>query len=86
MAEGLRKKPYWRQTRLLMLSSLALPLVLIAGLAFWAERFSEVVVAGAPLGFLLAVHGVAGLSIAAVARYAAHQERIDRLHGASDEG
>lgn len=68
-----------------MLSSLAFPVVLIAGLAVWTDRFEGVFVAGMPLGFLLAVHGVAVVTIAAVARFASAQERIDRWHGASDD-
>ena len=86
MADKIRKKPYWRQTKYLMLSTLALPLVLIGGLAYWAQRFGDVWLAGTPLGFLVAVHGVVIVSIAAVVRYATLQERIDRAHGTSEDG
>jgi putative solute:sodium symporter small subunit len=85
MAEVMRRRPYWRQTKLLMLSSLTPPLVLIGGLAFWVARAGTATLAGAPIGFLLAVHGVVIVSIAAVARFAAKQERIDRSHGAYED-
>lgn len=85
MTEIVRRKPYWRQTKLLMLSSLALPVLLIAGLVFWVRDLGGLVLGGMPAGFLLAVHGVALVSIAAVARFAVTQERIDRWHGAHDD-
>lgn len=85
MADFIRRKPYWRQTKLLMLSSLGIPMVLIVGLAYWALRAGTMTVAGMPLGFFLAVHGVVLVSIATVARYAIAQERIDRWHGANDD-
>ena len=85
MTETIRRKPYWRQTKLLMLSSLALPTVLTVGLAFWVGRLNTLTLAGMPAGFLLAVHGVALVSIAAVARFAVTQERIERWHGTQDD-
>ena len=85
MSEIIRRKPYWRQTKLLMLSTLGLPAVLIVGLAYWVDRSGSMSVAGMPLGFLLAVHGVVVVSIAAVGRFAIIQERIDRWHGAHDD-
>ena len=85
LAEVIRKKPYWRQTKYIMLSTLAVPLVLVGGLAYWAQRFAGVSLAGMPLGFLLAVHGVTLVCIAAVVRHANLQERIDRLHGAGED-
>jgi putative solute:sodium symporter small subunit len=85
VAEIIRRKPYWRQTKLLMLTSLTLPMVLVAGLAYLTERFSGFSAAGMPLGFLLGVHGVAAVSIAAVARFSIIQERVDRWHGANDD-
>jgi len=85
MAEIIRRKPYWRQTKLLMLTSLALPLALITGLAFLSERLGGLTLAMMPIGFLLGVHGVAAVAIFAVARFAIVQERIDRWHGANDD-
>ena len=85
MAEIIRGKPYWRQTKLLMASSLAVPLLLIGGIAYWIGRAGDVTLAGMPLGFFLATHGVVVVAIGAVARYAVIQDRIDRWHGANDD-
>jgi len=85
MSEIIRRKPYWRQTKLLMLSSLALPALLIVGLASWVARAGDLTLAGMPLGFFLAVHGVVLVVIAAATRFAIIQERIDRWHGAHDD-
>jgi len=85
MAEIIRRKPYWRQTKLLMLTSLALPLALIAGLAYLTDRFAGMTAAGMPIGFLLGVHGAAAITIFAVARFAIVQERVDRWHGTNDD-
>ena len=85
MAEIIRRKPYWRQAKLLALTSLALPAALVLGLAYWVGEFGAMTLAGMPAGSLLAVHGVAIVSIAAVARFAITQERIDRWHGTHDD-
>ena len=85
MAEIIRRKPYWRQAKLLALTSLALPAALVLGLAYWVGEFGAMTLAGMPAGYLLAVHGVAIVSIAAVARFAITQERIDRWHGTHDD-
>lgn len=86
MTEATQRKPYWRQTKMLMVSSLLLPCILLIGLPFWATRLDGVMVLGLPAAFLLAVHGVVILAIAAVARFAVTQEQIDRWHGTNDNG
>jgi len=85
VAEIISRKPYWRQTKWLMASSLAAPLVLIGGLAYWIGRVDGIMVGGMPLNFVLAAHGVVVVSIVAVARYAVLQDRLDRWHGANDD-
>ena len=84
VAETTQRKPYWRQTKTLMVSSLALPCILLIGLPDWVTRLDSVSVIGLPLGFLLAVHVVVIVVIAAVARFAMTQEQIDRWHGTHD--
>ena len=86
MTEATQRKPYWRQTKMLMVSSLLLPCILLIGLPFWATRLDGVMVLGLPAAFLLAVHGVVILAIATVARFAVTQEQIDRWHGTNDNG
>ena len=86
MTETTQRKPYWRQTKMLMISSLVLPCVLLIGLPFWITRLDAITFLGLPAGFLLAVHGVVIVAIAAVARFAVTQEQIDRWHGTHDNG
>ena len=69
-----------------MLTSLVLPCVLLVGLPYWIGRVGSYFLAGLPLGYLLAVHGVVIVTIAAAARFAAVQERIDRWHGTHEDG
>lgn len=70
---------------MLALSCLAIPAVLVLGLAYWVGALGNLSLAGLPASYLLAVPGVAIVSIAAVARYAVSQERIDRWHGSHDD-
>ena len=48
MTETAQRKPYWRQTKMLMVSSLLLPCILLIGLPFWATRLDGVMVLGLP--------------------------------------
>jgi putative solute:sodium symporter small subunit len=85
MADGVERKPYWRQTKVLMLFTLAWPCLFLVGLPYWLSMLKPMSLAGLPIGYLVAVHGVVLVCIGVVARFAAVQERIDRWHGAHDD-
>jgi putative solute:sodium symporter small subunit len=85
MADGIERKPYWRQTKGLMLITLALPCLLIVGLPYWLFLIKPISLVGFPIGYLIAVHGVVLVCIAVVARFSLAQERIDHWHGAHED-
>lgn len=85
MIEKSRRKPYWRQTKLLAAVALVPPILLILGLPYWVGRLASVSLIGLPAGFLLAVHGVVVVIIAAAAYFVRQQEIIDRSHRAHED-
>ncbi len=86
MADGIERKPYWRQTKVLMLVVLFVPCLLLVGLPYWIALIGPYAIAGLPITYLIAVHGIVLVAIAAVARFAAVQEQIDRWHGTHEDG
>ncbi len=80
-----RRKPFWRETKGLVLLCLIIPAVVIGSLAFWVERLGNQQLLGFPLGFLIAGNGVVLLSLAVVGWFAAKQDEIDRWHGAHED-
>ena len=81
-----QRKPYWRETKLLMLACLVTPCAMLMGLPYWVGLAGTGSIAGLPVGYLIAVHGVVIAVIAAVARFVLVQERIDRWHGTHEDG
>jgi putative solute:sodium symporter small subunit len=86
MTVAAARKPYWRQTKVLMLTTLLWPCLILLGLPYWNSILGPYTIAGLPLGYVLAVHGVVLVCIAVVARYALIQDQIDRWHGTHDDG
>jgi len=85
MVDIIRRVPYWRQAKMLAVATIAPVAVVVLGLTYWALPLEAVTLAGMPAAFLLAVHGVAVVAIASVARFALAQERIDRWHRTHDD-
>ncbi len=75
------RRPYWRETRTLMLRFIAPGAVLVLGtLLFW-EKISAFSFIGFPLGYFLLMHGFIILGIVVMAWHGVAQGRIDRRHG-----
>ena len=86
MTENGERKPYWRQSKMLMVTSLVWPCLLLVGIPYWFGMLGPYSLAGLPIGYLLAVHGVVLLSIVVIARFATVQEQVDRWHGTHEDG
>jgi putative solute:sodium symporter small subunit len=83
--DGLKRKPYWRETKSLMLLSLLMPAIGIVTLPFWIERLAPFTLFGFPLGFFLAGNGVVIAVLLIAAWFSAKQDEIDRWHGAHED-
>ena len=86
MIERSTRKPYWRETKALATASLLLPVAAVLTMPLWIGWASQWTLIGLPLGFVLAVHGLVLLAVAAAARFVGRQDEIDQWHGAHDEG
>jgi putative solute:sodium symporter small subunit len=85
MIEGRQRRPYWRETKILVLATLILPGIVMLVLPFWSDELSGPTVIGCPVGYLLASHVAILVAIAAAARFIVRQDEIDRWHGAHED-
>jgi len=85
MIERNERKPYWRHTKVQMLTSL-LPFVLaIIVLPAYADALNDKRILGIPLGYFLACHGLVVIAFATVAAFVNRQDAIDHWHGAHED-
>lgn len=85
MIERRERKPYWRHTKWQMLASLVPYLIVIVVLPIYADRLSGTRLAGFPLGYFLALHGLTLIAAVTVASFASQQDAIDHWHGAHED-
>ena len=78
-------RPYWRNTRLLMLVSLIVPCVALPFLPQILTKLGARTFLGFPLGYFLAAHGFIVLGCFAVSWFVRRQDRIDRWHGTHED-
>ncbi|MBI1386413.1 MAG: DUF4212 domain-containing protein [Rhizobiales bacterium] len=79
------RKPYWRRTKLLLIMTLILPLLVIFSMPALLGLLDGFNVLGFPASYFAVAHGTALIAVAAVLRYVTRQENVDRWHGANDE-
>ena len=85
MIERNERKPYWRHTKVQMLTSL-LPFVLaMIVLPLYADALNDKRILGIPLGYFLACHGLIVIAFVTIAVFVNRQDAIDRWHGAHED-
>lgn len=85
MIEKRRRKPYWRETKMLTFGTLVVPGIAMLVLPFWSDELSGPTVIGFPVGYLLASHVAILVAVAAAARFIMRQDEIDHWHGAHED-
>ena len=81
MIERNERKPYWRHTKVQMLTSL-LPFVLaMIVLPLYADALNDKRILGIPLGYFLACHGLIVIAFVTIAVFVNRQDAIDHWHG-----
>jgi putative solute:sodium symporter small subunit len=85
MMERNERKPYWRHTKVQMLTSL-LPFVLaMIVLPLYADTLNDKRILGVPLGYFLACHGLTVIAFVTIAVFVNRQNAIDHWHGAHED-
>jgi putative solute:sodium symporter small subunit len=85
MIERSERKPYWRHTKVQMLTSL-LPFTLaMTVLPLYADALNVKRIFGVPLGYFLTCHGLVLIALVTVAVFVNRQDAIDRWHGAHED-
>jgi putative solute:sodium symporter small subunit len=85
MLEKKRRRPYWRETKSLVMSSLAPPLLLILSMPLWLPALAGRTLLGLPAEFAAASFGVCGLVLFVAVRFVRRQDAIDHWHGAHED-
>jgi putative solute:sodium symporter small subunit len=85
MIERNERKPYWRQTKVQMLTSLLPFVVAIIVLPLYADALNDKRVLGVPLGYFLVCHGLIVIAFVTIAAFVNRQDAIDHWHGAHED-
>ena len=85
MIERNERKPYWRHTKVQMLTSLLPFVVAIIVLPLYADALNDKRVLGVPLGYFLVCHGLIVIAFVTIAAFVNRQDAIDRWHGAHED-
>lgn len=85
MAQQEERKPYWRQTKVLMAVCVAPAVAALVGIPYWIGFIQPMSILGLPIGYLLALHGAVIGGIAVIARFSTAQDNIDRWHGTHED-
>lgn len=85
MLDQRRRKPYWRETKILMIVSMVVPGLLLLAAPFYVELLAGLRLFGLPLSYFALGHGVALILVAAGVRFVLRQDEIDHWHGAHED-
>ncbi len=85
MIERKERKPYWRHTKWQMIASLVPFLAVCIILPLYADILNRSRFLGFPLGYFLALHGLAVIAAVTVASFVNRQDAIDHWHGAHED-
>jgi putative solute:sodium symporter small subunit len=85
MIERNERKPYWRHTKVQMLTSLVPFVVAMIVLPLYADALNDKRILGIPLGYFLACHGLIVIAFVTIAAFVNRQDAIDRSHGAHED-
>lgn len=85
MIEQTERKPYWRHTKLQMLTSLIPFLLAVVVLPLNADRLNGSKFLGFPLGYFLVCHGLIVIAFITIASFVNRQDAIDHWHGAHED-
>ena len=85
MIERNERGPYWRHTRMQMLTSLLHFIVAMIVLPLYADALNDKRILGVPLGYFLVCHGLAVIAFVTIAAFVNRQDAIDHWHGAHED-
>lgn len=76
---------YWRKTRNLMWTALAIWFVFSFLIHFFVRQLNEITFLGFPLGYYMAAQGSLIVFVILIFWFAARQNRIDEEHGVAED-
>ena len=79
------RRPYWLETRRLMLFALVSCLVFLLAVMAFMGVLEEILFIGFPLGYFLLAHGFIILGFVVLVWHGSAQNKIDRRHGAHED-
>ena len=82
MIERNERKPYWRHTKVQMLTSLLPFVAAMIVLPLYADSLNDKRILGVPLGYFLVCHGLILIAFVTIAVFINRQDAIDHWHGA----
>ena len=85
MIERKERKPYWRHTKVQMLSSLLPFAAVMIVLPLYADRLNTGKILGFPAGYFLVCHGLVVIAFVTVTSFVNRQDALDRWHGANED-
>jgi putative solute:sodium symporter small subunit len=85
MIERNERRPYWRHTRMQMLTSLLPFVAAMIVLPLYADALNDQRILGVPLGYFLVCHGIAVIAFVTMAAFVNRQDAIDHWHGAHED-
>ena len=85
MSDPKHKRPYWLETRRLMLFSLLPCLVLLISALIFIGPLDAITFIGFPLGYFLLAHGFIIFGFVAFVWHGHEQDHIDHRHGTHED-
>ena len=85
MFDHKHRRPYWLETRRLMLFALLPCLVLLFGVMIFRSALDAMSFIGFPLGYFLLAHGFIILGFVAFIWHGNKQDQIDHRHGTHED-
>lgn len=85
MIQRHERKPYWRQTKWQLVSSLGPLLVAFLVIPQYASDLNGISFLGFPLGYFLVGPGLCVMGLFTIASFVDRQDAVDRWHGAHED-